>query len=167
MNIVTGFHLFDDEQHLFVLEGRKQDAIDVLYEKLPKPEGKSRTNSLFSIVSTIFVFSSFFKDVEILYDSSIHFNERLYVKFGPDIVHIKLSRKLRDIVSQPLIFVRDTLPKETFEALDKLNQVETNIFHLFSFEKKKMSTLILFFFSSFTPVNSLKLHDRIYFQKSK
>ena len=30
LNIITGFHLFDDEQHLFVLEGRKEDAIDIL-----------------------------------------------------------------------------------------------------------------------------------------
>ena len=61
--------------------------------------------------------------MEILYDSSIHFNDRLYTKLGVDITHIKLCRTLRDIVSQPLIFVRDVLPKETFEAIDKLNQV--------------------------------------------
>ena len=61
--------------------------------------------------------------MEILYDSSIHFNDRLYIKLGVDITHIKLCRTLRDIISQPLIFVRDVLPKETFEALDKLHQV--------------------------------------------
>ncbi len=61
--------------------------------------------------------------MEILYDSSIHFNERVYIKLGVDLTHIKLCRTLRDIVSQPLIFVRDVLPKETFEALDKLHQV--------------------------------------------
>ncbi len=64
-----------------------------------------------------------FLDVEILYDSSIHFNERLYIKLGVDLTHIKLCRTLRDIVSQPLIFVRETLAKETFEALEKLHQV--------------------------------------------
>jgi len=42
LNIITGFHLFDDERHLFILEGRKDDAIDVLYKQLPKPEGQSR-----------------------------------------------------------------------------------------------------------------------------
>jgi hypothetical protein len=42
LNVITGFHLFDDEQHLFVLEGRKEDAIDILYKKLPKPEGQSK-----------------------------------------------------------------------------------------------------------------------------
>jgi hypothetical protein len=42
LNIITGFHLFDDEKHLFVLEGRKEDAIDILYKQLPKPEGQSR-----------------------------------------------------------------------------------------------------------------------------
>ena len=62
-------------------------------------------------------------DVEILYDSSVHFNERLYVKLGLDLTHVKLSRTLRDIISQPLIFVRETLPRDTFDALDKLHQV--------------------------------------------
>jgi hypothetical protein len=62
-------------------------------------------------------------DVEILYDSSIHFNERLYIKLGVDLIHIKLCRTLRDIVSQPLIFIREILAKETFDALDKLHQV--------------------------------------------
>jgi hypothetical protein len=62
-------------------------------------------------------------DVEILYDSSIDFNERLYLKLGVDLTHIKLRRTLRDIVSQPLIFIRDILAKETFEALDKLHKV--------------------------------------------
>ncbi|CAF0826393.1 unnamed protein product [Rotaria sordida] len=102
LNIITGFHLFDDEQHLFILEGRKEEVIDVLYKQLPKPQGKN---------------------VEILYDSSVHFNERLYIKLGVDLTHIKLCRTLRDIVSQPLIFVRDFLSKDTFEALDKLHQL--------------------------------------------
>ncbi|CAF4536166.1 unnamed protein product, partial [Rotaria sp. Silwood2] len=102
LNIITGFHLFDDEQHLFILEGRKEEAIDVLYKQLPKPQGKN---------------------VEILYDSSVRFSERLYVKLGVDLTHIKLGRTLRDIISQPLIFVRDFLAKDTFEALDKLHQL--------------------------------------------
>ena len=42
LNIITGFHLFDDELHLFVLEGRKEEAIDILYKSLPQPEGKSK-----------------------------------------------------------------------------------------------------------------------------
>ncbi len=77
-------------------------------------------------------------DVEILYDSSVHFNERLYIKLGVDLTHIKLCRKLHDIISQPLIFVRDMLSKETFEALDKLNQVRRFVFihNLYSFSFK-------------------------------
>ncbi|CAF0720803.1 unnamed protein product [Adineta steineri] len=102
LNIITGFHLFDDDQHIFILEGRKEEAIDLLFETVPKPKGQN---------------------IEILYDSSVHFNERLYVKFGIDIMHIRLSRTLRNIVSQPLIFLRDNLTKETFEALDKLHKL--------------------------------------------
>jgi len=68
-------------------------------------------------------FCCFLSDVEILYDSSIRFNERLYIRLGVDLTHIKLRRTLRDIISQPLVFVRDALSKETFDALDKLHQV--------------------------------------------
>ena len=70
----------------------------------------------------------FFKlDVAILYDSSVHFNKRLYVKFGIDITHIRLSRTLNNIVSQPLIYVRDSLTKETFKALKNLHEVSLQI----------------------------------------
>jgi hypothetical protein len=55
LNIITGFHLFDEEQHLFILEGRKEDAIDVLYKDLPKPEGQSKTN--FYHLNKSFLFS--------------------------------------------------------------------------------------------------------------
>ena len=71
-------------------------------------------------------FCCFLSDVEILYDSSIRFNERLYIRLGVDLTHIKLRRTLRDIISQPLVFVRDALSKETFDALDKLHQVNWN-----------------------------------------
>jgi hypothetical protein len=77
-------------------------------------------------LNSFFLFNSkysFCLDVEILYDSSVDFNQRVYIKLGVDLIHIKLCRTLRDIVSQPLIFVRDVLAKETFEALDKLYQV--------------------------------------------
>lgn len=106
---------------MFVLEGRKEDAIDILYKQLPKPEGQSIMK--FNSLSKKRLFRNFSLDVEILYDSSIHFHERLYVKLGVDITHIKLSRTLHDIISQPLIFVREILAKETFDALDKLHKV--------------------------------------------
>jgi hypothetical protein len=121
LNIITGFHLFDDEQHLFILEGRKEDAIDILYKEVPKPKGQSTTMVSYSSPNLTTFFC--YLDIEILYDSSVHFNQRLYVKFGIDLTHFKLSRTLRDIVSQPFIFVRDSLPKDTFAALDKLHQV--------------------------------------------
>ena len=56
LNVITGFHLFDDEQHLFVLEGRKEDAIDILYQQLPKPEGQSRFFCLFRDTKAILFF---------------------------------------------------------------------------------------------------------------
>ncbi len=56
LDIITGFHLFDAEQHLFVLEGRKEDAIDTLYKQIPKPQGQSRI-----------IFSYFTKSINIFF----------------------------------------------------------------------------------------------------
>ena len=144
MNLITGFHLFDEEQHLFILEGRKEEAIDILYRQLPKPPEHGKITLLFQRERHIPPRS----DVEVLYDSSIHFNERLYIRLGADLTHIKLCRALGEIISQPLIFIRDNLAKETFDALDRLNQVRSS-----SSEKNALRPIPVIIFSSFTPID--------------
>lgn len=52
---------------------------------------------------------------------------------------MKLSRTLRDIISQPLIFVRETLPRDTFDALDKLYQVRCSPSSSFRFHLNSLS----------------------------
>ncbi|CAF0762637.1 unnamed protein product [Didymodactylos carnosus] len=102
LNIITGFHLFDDEHHIFVLEGLRDKGIEHLYEQLSKSENQK---------------------VDISYDSSLTFDERIYAKLNVDLTRIKLHRPLKEIVQQPLLYVRDMVPKESFEALRRLHEM--------------------------------------------
>ena len=118
------------------LKAEKKMRLMLFIKDYQNQKDKVRWNKTiedFLFHSVCLVFYSF-ADIEILYDSSILFSERLYAKLGLDITHVKLSKNLRDIISQPLIFVRENLAKDTFDALDKLNQVIENkiILHRFN-----------------------------------
>ena len=67
--------------------------------------------------------SSYLIDVEVLYNSDFMFSGRLYGPLEVDICRIKLHEELDLIVQQPLLYVRDMVPKLCFEALTKLKQV--------------------------------------------
>ena len=62
-------------------------------------------------------------DVEVLYHSDLSFRERLYGPLDVDLCRIKLHEPLSVIVQQPLLYVRDMVPKPCFEALVKLDEV--------------------------------------------
>jgi hypothetical protein len=93
-------------------------------------------------------------DMDVLYDSSIRFNERIYMKSGLNLTHVKLGRTLREIISRPLIFVREYLSKDTFDALNNLHQVRTlptlvneyvRLFQLIHIGKLNVSTQLKLF----------------------
>ncbi|XP_052781235.1 uncharacterized protein LOC128217855 isoform X2 [Mya arenaria] len=99
LDIVTGFQVLDGEMHLFVLEGLREGAVKEVWEALPQPENS---------------------DVTVLYHSNLCFSERLYGPLDVDLCRVKLHEPLAQIVSQPLLYVRDMVPKPCFEALTKL-----------------------------------------------
>ncbi len=68
-----------------------------------------------------------FLDVEILYHSDMSFGERLYGPLDVDVCRIKLHEPLSAIVKQPLLYVRDMVPKACFQALVKLEEVRAYI----------------------------------------
>ena len=68
----------------------------------------------------------FFSDIDILYNSDLSFRERLYGPLDVDLCRIKLHEPLSVIVQQPLLYIRDMVPKACFDALVKLDQVCLN-----------------------------------------
>lgn len=102
LDIVTGFHILDGQNHLFVLEGLRDKAINVLWDVLPKPENS---------------------DVKVLYNSDLSFSCRLYGPLDVDLCRVKLHEPLLVIVQQSLLYIRDMVFRPCFDALMKLDQV--------------------------------------------
>ena len=71
-----------------------------------------------------------FLDISILYNSDLGFQDRIYGPLDVDVCRIKLHEPLSIIVQQPLLYVRDMVPKPCFDALVKLDTVGTQ-YHLF------------------------------------
>lgn len=45
LNIVTGFQIMDGEKHIFVLEGLRDEAIQMLWETLPRAKKQGRNTT--------------------------------------------------------------------------------------------------------------------------
>ena len=61
----------------------------------------------------------------VLYNSALRFHERLYAALDVDLCRVRLHEPLEVIVQNPLLYVRDLVPKPCFEALAKLDQVRS------------------------------------------
>lgn len=102
LDIITGFQVLDGSMHLFVLEGLRDQAVKEVWEALPQPENS---------------------DVTVMYHSNLSFSERLYGPLDVDLCRVKLHEPLGQIVQQPLLYVRDMVPKPCFDALVKLHEL--------------------------------------------
>ncbi|XP_056000936.1 uncharacterized protein LOC130048351 isoform X2 [Ostrea edulis] len=102
LDILTGFQLMDGDKHIFVLEGLRDQAITCVWENVPAPENS---------------------DVRVLYNSDLSFSERLYGPLDVDLCRVKLHEPLNQIVQQPLLYVRDMVPKPCFQGLLSLHQI--------------------------------------------
>lgn len=76
---------------------------------------------LFSV--TIFSNSSDITKFNVLYNSELRFHERLYASLDVDLCRVRLHEPLEVIVQNPLLYVRDLVPKPCFDALANLDQV--------------------------------------------
>lgn len=105
LDIITGFQVLDGQYHLFVLEGLAEKGVRRLWEELPRPQEEDITK------------------FNVLYNSDLRFHERLYAALDVDLCRVRLHEPLEVIVQNPLLYVRDLVPKPCFDALAKLDQV--------------------------------------------
>jgi hypothetical protein len=104
--------------------------------------GFSSLKSKFHVKINIYFF---IPDVTVLYHSNLSFSERLYGPLDVDLCRVKLHEPLVQIVQQPLLYVRDMVPKPCFDALVKLHEVRHWIWY-----KKKFLKL-----TEFSPFSKL------------
>ncbi|CAM4586061.1 unnamed protein product [Lepidochelys olivacea] len=104
LDIITGFHILDGTIHLLVLEGLKDKAIRRLWEQQFDKTHKSENGRL-----------------DILYNSQLSFHQRLYTDLEAILYHIHLCKPLSAITRQPLLYVRDMVPRACFQALSRLD----------------------------------------------
>ncbi|XP_077982883.1 uncharacterized protein LOC144437742 [Glandiceps talaboti] len=105
LDIVTGFQVMDGEIHIFVLEGLRDEAIHKLWHTLPRP-----------VADEYSVF-------EALYNSDMMFSERQYASLDVDLTRVRLHEPLSVILKQPLLYIRDMVPKPCLDAIIKLDQI--------------------------------------------
>ncbi|XP_071961619.1 uncharacterized protein [Antedon mediterranea] len=107
LDIVTGFQILDGEQHIFILEGLRDHAIKKMWETLPRQKNHE---------DTIF---------EAMYNSNLMFSERVYAALDVDLCRIRLHEPLSIIVQQPLLYIRDMVPRLCLEAIIRLDKLLT------------------------------------------
>ncbi|XP_022081512.1 uncharacterized protein LOC110974284 [Acanthaster planci] len=105
LDIVTGFQVMDGEKHIFVLEGLREKAINLIWETLPRPKAKENVT------------------FQALYNSNMMFSERRYASLDVDLCRIRLHEPLSSIVQQPLLYVRDMVPRLCLDAITKLDML--------------------------------------------
>lgn len=80
---------------------------------------------LLSVILHFFAFALDITKFNVLYNSALRFHERLYAALDVDLCRVRLHEPLEVIVQNPLLYVRDLVPKPCFEALAKLDQVRS------------------------------------------
>ncbi|XP_033647231.1 uncharacterized protein LOC117306814 [Asterias rubens] len=105
LDIVTGFQVMDGEKHIFVLEGLREKAVKLMWETLPRPKAKDAVT------------------FQALYNSNMTFSERRYASLDVDLCRVRLHEPLSSIVQQPLLYVRDMIPKLCLDAITRLDML--------------------------------------------
>uniref|UniRef100_A0A8C9EGE2 Cilia and flagella associated protein 92 (putative) n=1 Tax=Phocoena sinus TaxID=42100 RepID=A0A8C9EGE2_PHOSS len=102
LDVLTGFHLLDGRGHLLILEGLADRGLRRLWEshqsRVPRAEPGS---------------------YKALYNSQLRFRHRLYADLETVPYHVHLSRPLAQLVKHAVLYVRNTVPRQVFQALSR------------------------------------------------
>lgn len=102
LDIITGFHIIDEKIHLLVLEGLQNQGIKLLIDEYGEADDP---------------------DVTILFDTNLVCSERLYASFDVILRKVKLYAPLDSIIKQPLIYIRDMVPRLCYDALLQIHEL--------------------------------------------
>ncbi|XP_037658818.1 uncharacterized protein KIAA1257 homolog isoform X2 [Choloepus didactylus] len=104
LDVLTGFHLLDGKIHLFILEGLADQGLRQLWEshqsQIPKSECKK---------------------YKVLYNSQLLFRHRLYADLETILYHVHLFKPLSLLMKQAMLYVRNAVPQDAFQALIRLH----------------------------------------------
>ncbi|XP_063727081.1 uncharacterized protein LOC134854663 [Symsagittifera roscoffensis] len=105
-DVITGVHVLDGKFHLLLLEGLRSGAITQLFEHIQAKSGDPSSSRL-----------------RLMFDSDLMFSSRLYASFGVSLFRVRIHESLSSIMIQPLLYVRDMVPKMSFDCLTKISQI--------------------------------------------
>ena len=104
LNIITGFEIIDTNVRLYVLEGQFAGLLRELTEMVPKTEHNEDMRK--SLINT-----------------ELKFDERLYIKFGPDFRRIRLREPLEQILLNPDVYIRSKVSEQLLNTLERLMDI--------------------------------------------
>ncbi|XP_075256484.1 uncharacterized protein LOC142348835 isoform X2 [Convolutriloba macropyga] len=105
-DVITGVHVLDGKFHLLLLEGLREGGISSLFHHVQDNLRGGKNTGL-----------------QVLFDSDLMFSTREYSSLGVSLFRVRMHEPLASILVQPLLYVRDMVPKLSFECLTKIAQM--------------------------------------------
>ncbi|KND01372.1 uncharacterized protein SPPG_09092 [Spizellomyces punctatus DAOM BR117] len=99
LDILTGYHIFDSQMRILLVEGLLDGGTAHLFEILPKSDA-----------------------YHLWYNPSITFTSRIWLA-TPGLLYVKLDPSLSEIMRQTSTYLRKRTSSESFECLEILNQI--------------------------------------------
>ncbi|XP_042638214.1 uncharacterized protein KIAA1257 homolog [Orycteropus afer afer] len=106
LDVLTGFHLLDGKIHVFILEGLADQGLRRLWE-----------------IHQSRIHISECRKYKVLYNSHLLFHHRLYADLETILYHVHLFKPLSLLMKHPQLYVRNTVPQDTFQALVRLHYI--------------------------------------------
>ena len=104
LDIITGFEIIDTNVRMYVFEGLFTGLMREFTDMVPKTEHNQDM-------------------CKTLINTELKFDERLYVKFGPDFRRIRLREPLEQILLNPDVYIRSKVSEQLLNTLERLMDI--------------------------------------------
>ncbi|XP_049497040.1 uncharacterized protein CFAP92 isoform X1 [Panthera uncia] len=103
LDVLTGFHLLDGKIHLLILEGLADQGLKRLWDSHQSRNTKAEHGKC-----------------KVLYNSTLLFRHRLYADLETVLYQVHLFKPLSQLMKHSVLYVRNTVPEKTFQALTRI-----------------------------------------------